>query len=235
MRKLLSLFLALVATTSLWAYDFRSGDLCYNITSNTAPYTVEVTYERSSFNYSGLTIATIPETVTYYGTTYSVTSIGSLAFWGCTSLTSITIPNSVTSIGDRAFDGCSSLTSPVYNAHCFAYMPTSYSGAYTIPEGIEQIAGGAFDGCSSLTSVTIPNSVTSIGDYAFYGCSSLTSVTIPNSVTSIKSIAFQGCRSLTFIEYTGTKDQWNKIELYKDWADKSYIQVIRCADGEIRL
>ena len=212
MRKLLSLFLALVATTSLWAYDFRSGDLCYNITSNTAPYTVEVTYERSSFNYSGLTIATIPETVTYYGTTYSVTSIGDKAFLYCTSLTSITIPNSVTSIGDRAFDGCSSLTSPVYNAHCFAYMPTSYSGAYTIPVGIEQIAGGAFRFCSSLTSVTIPNSVTSIGDYAFKDCSSLTSITIPNSVASIGSSVLAFCDALVAISVDPTNTIYDSRE-----------------------
>ena len=139
---------------------------------------------------SSLTSVTIPE---------SVTSIGGEAFRGCSSLTSVTIPNSVTSIGSWAFYGCSSLTSPVYNAHCFAYMPTSYSGAYTIPEGIKQIAGHAFDGCSSLTSITIPNSVTSIGYRAFYGCSSLTSVTIPESVTSIGGEAFRGCSSLTSV------------------------------------
>ena len=217
MRKLFSLFLALVATTTLWASDFKSGDLYYTITSSSAPYTVEV----SDVVWS-ITSAIIPETVTYNGTTYSVTSIGkdafresysltsvtipnsvtsigSYAFAYCTSLTSVTIPNSVTSIGYWAFSDCSSLTSPLYNAHCFAYMPTSYSGAYTIPEGIEQIAGCAFRFCSSLTSITIPNSVTSIGNSAFYNCSSLTSVTIPNSATSIGETAFYGCSSLTSI------------------------------------
>ncbi len=115
----------------------------------------------------GLTSITIPN---------SVTSIGSSAFRGCSGLTSITIPNSVTSIGDAAFQGCSHLTSPVYNAHVFAFMPTSYSGAYTIPEGIESIAGGAFRECTGLTSVTIGNSVTSIGRYAFMDCTGLTSI-----------------------------------------------------------
>ena len=141
-------------------------------------------------NCSSLTSVTIPN---------SVTSIGDYAFYDCSSLTSITIPNSVTSIGNHAFEGCSSLTSPVYNAHCFAYLPTSYSGHYTIPEGIKQIAGSAFAGCESLTSVTIPNSVTSIGNYAFEDCSSLTSVTIGNSVESIGYCAFLGCSSLTSI------------------------------------
>ena len=139
---------------------------------------------------SGLTSVTIPN---------SVTSIGSSAFRGCSGLTSVTIPNSVTSIGDEAFRSCSGLTSPIYNVHVFAYMPTSYSGAYTIPDGIESIAGNAFAGCSSLTSVTIPNSVTSIGYRAFSGCSGLTSVTIPNSVTSIGSNVFQVCTGLTSI------------------------------------
>ena len=143
--------------------------------------------ERAFSGCSGLTSVTIPN---------SVTSIGNYAFSGCSSLTSVTIPNSVTSIGSSVFQGCSSLTSPIYNVHVFAYMPTSYSGAYTIPDGIESIAGNAFYGCSSLTSVTIPNSVTSIGSSVFQGCSSLTSVTIPNSVTSIGDYAFSGCRSL---------------------------------------
>ena len=164
---------ALLATTNLWAYDFKSGDLYYNITSDT---TVEVTDQHRglSDNYAGLTTATIPETVTYNATTYSVTSIGFAAFRFCSSLTSITIPNSVTSIGWEAFSGCSSLTS------------------ITIPNSVTSIGYMAFSDCSSLTSITIPNSVTSIGNFAFQRCSALTSITIPNSVTSIRVSAFYG-------------------------------------------
>ena len=174
------LFVALLATTTLWAYDFQSGDLYYNITSET---TVEVTYQykTSSNNYAGLTTATIPETVTYNATTYSVTSIGYSAFQNCSSLASIAIPEGVTSIGSYAFGSCSSLTS------------------ITIPNSVTSIGNSAFSYCTSLTSVTIPNSVTSIGSYAFRNCYSLTSVTIPNSVTSIGSYAFYECSSLTSI------------------------------------
>ena len=107
-----------------------------------------------------------------------LTSIGSSAFENCSSLTSVTIPNSVTSIGPDAFRYCSSLTS------------------ITIPNSVTSIGSDAFRGCSSLTSVTIGNSVTSIGFSAFIGCSKLTSVTIGNSVTSIGNYAFENCSSL---------------------------------------
>lgn len=152
MRKLFTLFVALVATTSLWAYDFKSGDLYYNITSSVEPYTVEVTYQHysSSFNYTNLTTAIIPETVINYGTIYSVTRIGSGAFEDCSSLTSITIPNSVTTIGMSAFIDCSSLA------------------VVDIPNSVTTIETQAFWGCSSLTSITIPNSVTRIGKNVFY-------------------------------------------------------------------
>ena len=111
MKKLFLLFVAFVATTSLWAYDFQSGDLYYKITSET---TVQVTYNQYNYgdDYSSrITTATIPSTVTYNGTTYSVTSIRERAFMNCSSLTSVTIGNSVKWIGYEAFEYCTSLTS----------------------------------------------------------------------------------------------------------------------------
>ncbi len=182
-QKLFFLILALTTFFSAQAYDFKVDSLYYNITSNSEPYTVEVTYQYylSLDNYSRMTTATIPETVIYNKHAYSVTSIGSDAFLGCSGLTSVTIPNSVTSIGEYAFSGCSGLTS------------------VTIPNSVTSIGRSAFSDCSGLTSVTIPNSVTSIGDYAFRGCSGLTSVTIPNSVTSIGNYAFDGCSGLTSV------------------------------------
>ncbi len=141
----------------------------------------------------------IPSNITYGDGTYNVTRIADYAFSGCTGLTSIAIPNTVTSIEKNAFSGCTGLTSPVYNAHIFAFMPTTYSGAYTIPDGIESIAEDAFYGCSSLTSVAIPNSITNIGRSAFRDCSALTSIEIPDSVISIGSSAFEGCTGLTSV------------------------------------
>ena len=91
-----------------FAHDFESGGIYYWITSSSAPYTVAVTYQGTSYSeysneYTGS--VTIPEKVTYNGKTYSVTYIGWSAFRECSGLTSITIPNSVTSIGDDAFYG----------------------------------------------------------------------------------------------------------------------------------
>ena len=153
--------MAILALTAS-AYDFRVNGLAYNYLNGSSGNKVEVTYYNDNFdyvyNYSYLTTANIPSSVTYNGKTYSVTSIGSEAFCRCSGLTSVTIPNSVTSIGRSAFLECSGLTS------------------VNIGNSVTSIGEYAFYKCSGLTSVTIPNSVTSIGESAFLGCSGLAEI-----------------------------------------------------------
>lgn len=141
-----------------------------------------------------------------------VTSIGSAAFYECTSLTSVTIPDSVTSIGSHAFIRCISLTS------------------VTIPDSVTSIGSSAFDSCSSLASVTIPDSVTSIGSFAFYNCTSLTSITIPNSVTSIGSHAFYYCSALDTLNCYVTRTIINQTNVLVGCATPFTLHA-RASDG----
>ncbi len=138
--RLVILLCILIHSLSSYAYDALIDGIYYYL--NNSDYTAEVT-SNTNDKYSGS--VSIPKEVSYNGKKYSVTSIGERAFYDCSRLTSVTIPNSVTSIGENAFSGCYGLTS------------------VSIPTSVTSIGKWAFFGCSGLTSVTIPNSVTSIG------------------------------------------------------------------------
>ena len=210
------MMLSLQAMAYDFSYTHQGKTLYYEILAG-GTNTLAVTYysETADLNNHVSGDVVIPSSVEHNNVTYSVTSIGDSAFYDCSGLTSVSIPNSVTSIGEKAFYRCSGLTS------------------VTIPSSVVYIRSGAFNYCSNLssinvasgnthyssidgvlynyvqdtliqcpgakTSVTIPNSVTSIGSSAFEDCSGLTSVTIPIGVTSIGNDAFGWCSGLTLV------------------------------------
>ena len=213
--KLSLLLLALMLPATASAYDFEVDGIYYYYIGDNQAGVTDADGSWYTPDYSGDVI--IPETVTYGGTTYSLTAIGESAFEHCTGLTSVTIPNSVIVIGDNAFRSCSGLTS------------------VDIPNSVSTIGYWAFVGCENLKRVNIddleawcrisfyygsnpcdaaghlylngeeiinlviPCSVTSIGNYVFESLIGLKSVTIPNSVTSIGESAFQNCIGLTSV------------------------------------
>ena len=205
MKKLCTIILSTLFAISLNAEVYING-ISYNLNSENKTAEVKWCYSEGD--------VIIPESIEYDNVTYSVTSIGYLAFLCSTDLTSVTIPLSVTSIGDLAFLYCTGLTS------------------ITIPSSVTSIGERSFDGCTGLTSITIPEEVTSIGYCAFTGCTGLESIIvaegnpvydsrndcnaiietanntlilgckntlIPSSVTSIGMYSFKGCTGLTSI------------------------------------
>ena len=193
---ILSVFFAISAS----AYDVEVDGIYYNL--NKYDKTAEVTYKvKQEDTYKGE--IEIPSLIEIDGEKYSVTKIGSYAFWLCQSLKSVIIPNSiiyiyeyafcasgieeliipdsVIKIGENAFEGCRNLVNLI------------------LSNSITTIESRLFYDCSGLTSIIIPNSVTSIDDYSFVGCTGITSISIPNSVASIGNGAFQFCTGLTSI------------------------------------
>ncbi len=225
MKRLFTIVCATMLAGQAWAanYDFKQDQLYYKITSDS---TVEITIVTAwENNYPGLTSINIPEVVTNDGKQYSVTQIGAIAFYKCSDLQSITIPNTITSIGHNAFAYCNGLTS------------------ITIPESVSSIGESAFKECTNLTIVefasieclcgikyensgsslfdanpllyshhlyidgkevtnlVIPETVTSISSRAFSGCSGITSVVIPNTVNSIGYGAFSDCNNIETLTF----------------------------------
>ena len=136
----------------------------------------------------------IPEKIHEKSGDYTVTAIGNRAFWECTSLKEVTIPQSVTSIGDKAFYDCRGLTS------------------VTIPQSVTSIGDRAFDECIHLKTLSfgensfgenIETNIKTIGNYAFFHCNDLESVTIPQSVTSIGREAFRFCNKMESLAING--------------------------------
>ncbi|MDH7497997.1 MAG: leucine-rich repeat protein [Syntrophomonadaceae bacterium] len=146
-----------------------------------------------------------------------VTRIDTLAFDGCTGLTSIVVPSSVTSIGMDAFRGCTKLkkatlpdTITSIGLDCFAGC--SSLSAINLPPGLSEIDLGTFNGCSSLAEISIPANVRTIKTDAFYNCTGLTAVNLPKSLSEIDPSAFRGCSNLTSLSIPGDNPSFTAAE-----------------------
>ena len=182
--KLISILFALVAGVgTIFANGTKIGDLYYNL--NTENLTAQVTYEKlvvldgSSYT-TDLPSVNIPSQVTYNNQTYTVTSIGNAAFKGCSTITSISIPNTVTTIEMWAFSFCG-------------------MSSVVIPESVTYIGGSAFAHCANLTSINLPRNLTILEACVFWHCFRLPAITIPAGVTSIGGECFDHCDSLTTV------------------------------------
>ena len=213
-RFVFAAILTLALTSKVFAYDFSSvapsgQTLYYTFDYTTGGGGVEVTYpgvldyDNQSYDncWSGYSKPignlTIPSSVSYGGNTYSVTSIGYWAFYGCSGLTSITIPSAVTYIGADAFANCSGIITLNYNAKkCY------YAGIRVVI--LNQHFHGAFYNCTNLSIVNFGDSVTSIPQYLFDRCSAIRSIAIPKPITYIGNAAFLDCGGLSTVNYYAT-------------------------------
>jgi hypothetical protein len=217
MKKLIVFLIIMVGfAMQAMAYDFQSGNLLYTINSIDPP-TVILTGHADGYAAHGELV--IPETVTYEGTTYSVTIIEKRAFNGCSGLTgTLVIPNSIVEIKAAAFCDCVGFTGDLVIPNSVTKMNIDLSYESTVPGAFENCTGfdgrlvlsnsldtigdarggGCFSGCNNLTGeLVLPNTLTYIGGDAFAGCSGFTGIlVIPESVTQINSHAFAYCTGI---------------------------------------
>ena len=207
-KRVIAWLVAALTSVTMQAYDFASGGVYYNITSNataSTPGTVTVT---KGDGYSGT--VTIPATVQNGGSNYNVTAIAPEAFQNSIHLTAVNIGSKVESIGYRAFSGCEELEEIVlpanvktidYDRDWSSHPSETFVGCNNLKRatlgGITSMGIKMFSGCTNLTTVTISEGCTVVGNNCFEGCTNLKAIEIPNTVTTIGKYAFQGCNVMT--------------------------------------
>ncbi len=169
---------------------------------------------------TSVTNIVVPETITGIKEN-KVVYLAHRAFQNCSNLVSVTLPNTIKEIGVDVFSGCISLKK--------VSLPNSMPGPWLF----SGIGHSAFTSCSSLETISIPDGIESIRYATFLDCISLNNIRIPESVTEIEHDAFSGCKSLTDIYFSGTKDQWNSIEIDEEGNQVIKSATIHCKDGDI--
>ena len=229
---------SVVLPDSLTSFGYWTFAYCSSLSSVVLPDSLTSIGYAAFYGCTSLSSVVLPDSLTSIGSAAfascdnlssvvfgdSLTSIGDRAFEYCTSLSSVVLPDSLTSISSQTFESCNSLQFNEYENgkylgsegnpyFALIEVTTKNLSSYTIHEDTVIIAGGVFYGFGGLTSIIIPDNVTSIGSYAFHNCTSLSSVVLPDSLTSIGDHAFRDCISLTNVYYTGSKEEWQSIEI----------------------
>ena len=156
----------------------------------------------------------------------SVNTIGREAFYGCDSLEKIAISNSVSSVGEYAFAECKKLREAnlpegirVIPLGMFMYCESLEN--VKIPSSVIQITNNAFNGCKGLTEMAIPEGVAKLEIYTFKNCENLQIIRMPESIKNIDKGVFYGCISLKHVYYSGTKQQWESVDISQEGTDST--------------
>lgn len=197
-KKLLSLVLMLIAAINIFAYDFESNGIYYNILSKeNRTCTVTSQPNTTGKKYTGSIV--IPSIVQdNNGEDYTVTEIGNYAFMDCVKLQNIVLPNTIQKVGYCAFQGCILLKN------------------ITLPQSVVTVSSNVFKGCISLEKIEL-GQIKEITSGCFNGCVSLEYIQIPNSVREISGI-FDGCSSLKTISFESgiAKLRFPRYDVFKN-------------------
>lgn len=197
--------LCTLSVLSANAYDVEDNGIYYTLNRDEGTATVTWLYNYSASNveaYKGDIV--VPESISVDGVDYPVTAVATRAFFRCSDLKSVSLPNSITTIGQYAFQHCSALKEVHLSSNITALETSTFHGCTSLqsiqlPGSILSISTSVFAGCTSLESIVLPDACGKIDTSAFGGCTMLKDITLPRNLTSVGYRVFSGCNSLETI------------------------------------